>query len=418
MHTYTSTDAPQGLRRAPIERLEKADLSSAPISLRRGLAELPDPSPGRRGRRWIGGIGLLAAALIAIAGVGVGGALQRSPERDIQSTIAPTATVVEAVPSPLAAPAGFDSFEAPGIAFMHPDSWIPSTVAYPDRIGTRFVETFARGLELCPFQIEAGPVPTRPAGCETEARHPGKLIVRVSEYLRQLPGADMFAEMQTSYAGYPAASPGAWRGSNPATLSWLVSGPDDSVYVFWAQIASTEIETVRREVEATLATLRLSSWQPRPEIVDGLIHVETGQGFTFDYPADWTIYYPSDTSMMDYAVVTVASGPLEPPCETDDCQRFSTPPGTAAIEFRIGSGPNEPAWRDAGTTVGGQPAFTHHWDGPMATSADEGDTWDVRLDDQGRILGIYSSLKGPDIDAQQAIVERVIDSVTIDAPSP
>lgn len=359
---------------------------------------------------------LLTAAVIAVAGVGVSGALQRSREGDVQSTLAPTAPLVEGVESPLAAPAGFDSFEAPGIAFVHPHTWIRSTYAYPERLGTRFVATFARGLELCPPPTEADPAPTRPPGCANEAREPGMLIVQVTEYLRQLPNTFGLAETETSYAGHPAASPGPWLGSNPATLTWFVSGPDDSVYMFWAQAASTEVETVRHEVEATLATLRLSSWRPRPEIVDGLIHVETGQGFAFDYPADWIIYYPSDTSMRDYAVVTVASRPLEPPCETDSCQRFSTPDGTAAVEFRIGSGPSEPDWTDADTTVDGQPAFTHHWDGPIATSADEGDRWTVRLDDERRVLGIYASLKDPGIDAQRAIVERVVDSVTIDAP--
>jgi hypothetical protein len=240
------------------------------------------------------------------------------------------------------------------------------------------------------------------------------LILHVTEHLRQLPGAFGLPETNTTYAGHPAVSPEPWVGSNPAYLTWWVSGPDNGVYSFRAQAATTEIESVRHEVEAMLGTLRLSSWQPPPAVVDALSHVETGQGFAFDYPADWTIYYPSDTSMMDHAVVTVASGPLEPPCDSDACQRFSTPPGTAVIEFRIGSGPNEPDWTDADTTVGGQPAFISHWDDLIVTGADEGDQWNVRLDER-RALGIYSSLKSPGIEVQRALVQQVIDSVEIDA---
>jgi hypothetical protein len=243
------------------------------------------------------------------------------------------------------------------------------------------------------------------------------LIVHVLEYLRQLPGGFNLANTHTDYAGHPAKSPGPWEGSNPATLMWFVGGPDDSVYVVWVQAPSTEIDTVRREIDATLATLRLSSWQSPPVAINGLIHVDTGVGFAFDYPADWTIYYPNDMSMMDSAVVTVASGPLDPPCKGDNCQRFSTPPGTAVVEFRIGSGLHQPDWSRADSEVGGQPAFTRHWDGPMATSADEGDQWDVRLDDERRVLGIYSSLTRPGIDDQREIVDRIIDSVRIDAPA-
>jgi hypothetical protein len=199
---------------------------------------------------------------------------------------------------------------------------------------------------------------------------------------------------------------------------WLVSGPDNGIYVFWVQAPSVELEAVRNEVEATLATLKLSSWQQPPTVVDGQIHVDTGQGFAFDYPAGWTIYCPNDMSMTDHAVVTVASQPLEPPCDADTCQRFSTPPGTAAIEFRIGSGPNEPDWSRADTTVDGQPAFTNHWGDEIVTGADEGDQWNVKLDQARRVLGIYASLRGPGIDDRRATVEQVIDSVQIDAPPP
>ena len=62
--------------------------------------------------------------------------------------------------------------------------------------------------------------------------------------------------------------------------------------------------------------------------------------------------------MMDSAVVTVSSGPLLPPCSnTDLCQRFSIPPGTVAIEFRVGGGPQSPDWSKAPTQIGGQPAY-------------------------------------------------------------
>jgi hypothetical protein len=137
------------------------------------------------------------------------------------------------------------------------------------------------------------------------------------------------------------------------------------------------------------------------------------EGSSFDYPAGWTVYYPHEVTTVGYAVVTVASVPVGPPCADDWCQRFTTPPGTVAIEFWVGSSPVPPRWSDARLTVGGQPAFRQDWGSPNnATGADEGHTWTVRLNDPST-LDISVSLRGPDLPGLRAAVDEVLGSVRI-----
>jgi hypothetical protein len=406
------------------EGLRATDLPAAPASLRLVIADLAALETSRPGRRRRGVI-LLAAAALVLSGLGASGLLTGALPQQRFADAAPstdhTPSAVTTTTPPLAAPpipAGFVPFEAPGVRFAHPADWEPSTAFdnYPDVLGQRVVGMFGRGLTICPNTEGVFPVPTKPpGGCATEASSPGSLVVQVVEFTRQLPTTDEFG-VATTYAGYPA-----WTrdddGSDPATMSWAVAGPDDGLYLFWTSVPREDIDEVRAEMEATLATLQLSSWQEPAEVVDGRIHLETHQGFSFDYPAGWTVYHPNDASMMDHAVVTVASQRLEA-CPTEACQRFTTPPGTVAIEFRIGRGPNEPDWTRASETVGGQPASVQHWGSDMVTGADEGHQWNVRLDNDRKVLGIYASLRGPGLTRQLDAMNDILKSVIIDAPPP
>jgi hypothetical protein len=406
------------LERQVRERLHAADLPSAPTELRRMITDLPG-HPGRRRSGRSGGLVLLAAAMMAVVGLGLGGVLMSGRPPEVDSTVAPTASALDVIPSDTSLPAGFVPFRAPGIAFAHPDDWVPSTAFdnLPSTPGWRYVAAFARGMTLCPPN-SGGSDATEPPGCVRSASKPGTLEVQVVEMLRQLPGTIDLSGGSTTFAGYRASEPTHEIGdTDPIALSWFVAGPDDSLYMFWGQAPNAEIEALRNQMEATLPTLQLSSWQEPPEVVDGLVHVDTGQGFSFDYPAGWTVYYPNELASGSHSVMTIASQPLEPPCAEDSCQGFTTPPGTAVIQFRIGSRPGEPDWANAHTTIGGQPAFVTHWD-RTGTEVDEGDQMNVRLDGEGHTLSILASHRGPGVEEQRELVGQVIDTIEIDAPPP
>jgi hypothetical protein len=242
----------------------------------------------------------------------------------------------------------------------------------------------------------------------------------VVEYMKQLPGLD-FPGAEMTEAGYPV-----WEQSmssdpaDPASFHWTVKAPDGGLYLFRAEAPRAELAALRVDVSAVLASLRLSAWEAPPESVNGQVHLELPQGFSFDYPVGWTLYYPQDRSMMDLAIVTVASKPVEPPCQGDLCQRFATPPGTIVIEFRVGNGPTAPNWGDAPTTLGGQPAFRQDWGPENVTGAEEGHSWSARLTDPS-ILGVHVSLRGPGLPELRAAMDDVLESIQItrnDSPAP
>jgi hypothetical protein len=404
------------------EQLRTADLPPAPASLRQWLADLPEPT-ARSGRRRIGGIVLLAAATLAIVGLGVSGVLQND-RLDVIPTIAPSAaptlTAVQPSPSALDVPVGFVEFEAPGIEFAHPADWVRSGAydEYPDMLGIRFIGAFARGLTVCPVSDGVEPEPTDPSGCVRHASAPGTALVQVFEYKRQFPGTIRLMGTPTTFAGYEASTPREDVGdTDPIALTWAVAGPDDGLYLFWAEAPNAEIEALRDDMERTLATLRLSSWQEAPRVVDGTIHLDTGQGFSFDYPAGWSTYYPQDLVTGSSAVVSIASRPLEPPCVGDGCQRYKLPSGVAVVEFRVVGSRDEIDWSTAHTTVGGQPAFVHHNE-QTEPEAVEGDQMTVRLDADGHTLAILAGYRAPGIDDQREIVGQIIDSIGINAPPP
>jgi hypothetical protein len=158
---------------------------------------------------------------------------------------------------------------------------------------------------------------------------------------------------------------------------------------------------------------RLPAPVPAGTPAAGPVHIVRPEGFSLDIPGGWFVYYPHDRSTMDQALVTVASNRLEAPCPSDWCQRFTTPPGTVAIEFRIGHSPESPSWVDAPTTIGGAPAFREDWGRANATGADEGHTWNA-LQADGATLIIYVSLRGPNLPALRETMDQVLGSLHID----
>ncbi len=392
------------------DRLHTAVLPPAPESTREYVARLPRTVPRPASVTGTTRMALVAATVAAVV-VAAGGlwfaaARPAVPEPSLASS--PEPSLASSSPGP-SVRVGFKSFAAPGITFAYPDEWTDQTKAihYPNVPGTRFIALFGQGLSICPIAYDSpssSPPPPSPAGCRTEASAPGTMIVSVLEMTAPYPGLLGGTTAKTA-AGYPINVQGG-------SSTWSILAPDGGVYVISALGPAADQASRVAAIESLLATLRLSPWESPPPVVDGHVHLDVPQyGFAFDYPAGWIVYYPQDASMMDGAVVTVASRPVDP-CLTDQCQRFTTPADTVVIEFRVGNGPQPPDWIEASATIGGQPAFRQDWGPQNATAATEGHSWSVRLTDP-HVLGIYASLGGPGLPDLRASMDEVLGSIRI-----
>ena len=377
------------------------DLPIAPLSLFRTRGHLEAgivEGPPRQRRRWP----WLAAAAVLLLPLPIALSTILLLGRPSNQATPPTPTMSTG-------PSGTGTFEAPGITFDITDGWTDQTASLesPSIPGMRYVGLLAHGIRFCHTVMYSTAPPTpQPTDCSVQADQPGTALLFVMEFTHQFPWSHGDAP-PVADSPYPAWGPT----SESTSPIWFVQSPDDGRYFLRLAAPSADLDARSQEVTSMLKTFELSSWQPAPDVVDGNVRVETERGFSFDYPAGWTIYYPQDVSMRDAAVVTVASKPLEPPCPGEECQRFTTPAETVAIEFRIGATPGGPDWSTATTTVGGQPAFRQDWGPQNATSAEEGHSWSVRLGDQ--VLGIGASLRGPGLPELRSAMDDVLDSVSI-----
>jgi len=397
------------------DRLRSAPLPVAPETLRDYLARLPlEVQPSMRGRSQLPPRILLGVAAIVVLGLSIGGLLVGAPP-DASPTAPPSAPLSVQPTAPRSPSTGVRRFEAPGISFDYPVDWIDqtSTVEFPRVPGIRFLALLGRGMPVCPPRFGSTSKPTpEPGSCQEQATTPGSMVLSVLESTNPLPGTKGRGP-KIRVAGYSAwLEPLPPESQNPTSLDWTVQAPDGGLYAVSARVPRADLAARRTEIEKVLRSLRLTAWQARPEVVNGHVHLELLEGFSFDYPAAWTVYYPQDVSMMDHRVVTVSSKPVTPPCPSDSCQRFTTPRGAIAIEFRVGGGPTSPNWDAAPTTIGGQPAFLQPWGPQNATGADGGQAWNVRLTDRTS-LGIYVSLRGPNLPALRAAMRDVLASIRI-----
>jgi len=343
---------------------------------------------------------MLGATAVLILGLGFG-------------TVLSSGSVLHSTPSVSPIPtAGTSAFEAPGIAFEYPADWTDQTnaIQFTAPLGMRYPALMAHGVTVCPVTYDAAAPTPKPGSCDVAgARSPGSMFLAVYELLHQYPATASKASPAT-IAGYPVTeSPLDPAG---ASSTWAVRSPDGGVYDFVLSAPHADLGARREDVRALLATLRLTSWESPPVVVDGHVRVDTRQGFSFDYRAGWSVYYPKDDSTTDGAVVTVSSTPVQPPCVGDRCAGFTTPPGTVAVQFRIGRGPTPPDWRKATTTIGGQPAFLENWGPKNSAGADEGHTWNVRMAD-GQVLGIYAALRGPDLPGLRKTLNELLATVQL-----
>jgi hypothetical protein len=385
--------------------LHAVRLPAAPPSIHDYLDDLRargEPVTRRQPRR---GLALLVAALAALLILAIGTVLM---------TGSPDPTMPQQSPSarpsmPTASTAiGPRTFIAPGITFDYPLGWTDQSAAieYPAVSGVRFVALIARGMTVCTVRYDASAPPTpQPSTCDAAADRPGTAIVSIVEYTNPYPWLS-WPGPETKIDDYST-----WK-QNATT--WIIRAPDDGLYIVTLNGPKAEVAVDVASVATMLESLQLSAWQTAPIAMGGKLHEDPRRGFSFDYPAGWSRWYPQDISMMDSAVVTVASGPLAP-CTTDSCQNYVTPPGTIAIQFRIGNGPTAPDWSTAATMIGAQPAFKQDWGPVNAAGADEGHTWNVRLTDPS-VLGIYASLHGPNLPALRVAMNEVLDSITIVRP--
>jgi hypothetical protein len=384
------------------DTLREIALPAAPPELRGYLDDLrarggPDVM-GQRGRREA----LLVAAIAALILLAVGTVLMTGSSGPVVPQLSPSPlpsrdTATSAV--------GPRTFVAPGITFDYPVGWTDQSAAveYPTVRGVRFVALIVRGMTVCPVRYDATGAPTpQPSTCESAADRRGTAIVSILEYTHPYPWLSL-PGTETTIAGYSA-----WK-QNATT--WIIRGPDDGLYIVTLNAPSTDLASDGESIGTMLESLRLSAWETPPVAVDGRLHEDPGRGFSFDYPAGWRRWYPPDVSMVDSAVVTIASGPLAR-CTTDRCQNYLTPPGTVAIQFRIGNGPTPPDWSTAPTTIGGLPAFKEDWGPVNAVGADEGHTWSVRLTDPS-VLGIYAGVRGPGLPELREAMNDVLDSIRI-----
>lgn len=395
------------LERRLRDALRSERLPEAPARLRGYLPSLegdewPVLAPVRpsRSRFWL--LVAPAAAVLVGALVMSGG----SPK------VAPTPT-----PSSSASDGATRMFDAPGISFEYPREWDDQTDAlqFIPPLGERYVGLFGDGFTNCPVTYDdAAPTPI-PGSCDQgDPDSPGEMTFSISESLRQYPWA-LSKATATTAAGYPMVEPDVGPYSQDNSAIWQLLAPDGGVYLFMVRAPVSELGARVEQVRALLATVRLSVWEAEPEVVDGEVHVDTGQGFSFDYPGDWSVYYERDVSMVDYGVITVSSVPLEPPCVGDECRWFTQPEDSTVMEFRIGSGPGPTDWSGAPLVIGGQPAFRSDWDAAQM-GVDAGHSWRVRLLDSESSLSVSASLRGDDLTHLRQDMMTLLSTITISPP--
>jgi hypothetical protein len=220
-----------------------------------------------------------------------------------------------------------------------------------------------------------------------------------------------------------------------ARIDWVVEAPDGGLYVIVVQAPGADVTVRTTEVEAMFATLHLEPWSVPQDAVNGLVHLEFSEGFSFDYPAGWSVYYPVYMTMGGGQYVVISSKPPVPSLITPECRAdgscasrdlwqpfipgsYHMAPGSILISFD--SGGRDVDWATAPTTLAGQPAFFSSDN--TGSGVDESGSWAVRLEDTGTgvtSLGIRTSILGPGAPALHAALGEVIASLRITpTPSP
>ncbi len=413
------------------EGLHDARLPEAPTTLHAYVAELAGRPPQPSSRRGTRRPALVAAVAMVVIGLAVGTVLLTGSTPIVSPAVVPTATSADS-PRPAA---GLRRFEAPGITFDYPSAWNDQTDATDSsmRPGMRRIAALTDGMTLCPGTSWSGTGNATRGTCDERPTKPGSMVLWVVEFANQPPHQQESPNHQT-IAGYPVWGGQIQQSDDPyANIGWGIEGPDRGLYYVTANAPVAELASRKAEVETILGTLRLTPWSIPEEAVDGRVHLAFEEGFSFDYPAGWSVYYPLVFSMRGAPLVTLASKPLMAPLVESPCPSgapspsclhdplwepfipgaYSQSPGTILITFSLGAVPGID-WSAAPTTLAGQPAY-HSWGPASGGGADEDGFWSVRLGDTG--LGINASIIGPDAPALRATLDEVIASVKIDRPA-
>ncbi|HEX5467282.1 MAG TPA: hypothetical protein VFW92_11475 [Candidatus Limnocylindrales bacterium] len=173
---------------------------------------------------------------------------------------------------------------------------------------------------------------------------------------------------------------------------------------------------------------RLGSQQPGSAPPSGLAHY-SGQGLSFAYPAAWKVHELDLALHYEDVLAYLGSGSGTMTCGSDyipgaggTCdQQLMLGPDSVVIKVSRMDGPPTPhgwvAWTlsgDAGAvalTVGGQPAARSSAAPDVADSATQ---WTIsRPGDMYVVYTLVAYVKGPDVTAEQAQVQALIDSIAI-----
>jgi hypothetical protein len=386
--------------------LRSTRLPRAPEGLADYLANLPEAQdlPRRSPVAWWRPILVGGAAFLLLLGIG--------------SLLLIGASRRPSTPAP-SVPAGLRHFEAGGIAFDYPADWISqSGLAFQSLYGERLLGLLSRGAPVCQPSSEGSPssAPGSTPKCQDgTARAQGSMVLRISRDTDPLVTAVPAVGTPISLAGRPTWFLDVPDG-DPPFVRWTITAWDGSFYMLTARFPREDNAARHAELAALISSVTLTASGPLIQPTNGRRHLEPLAGVSFDYPADWFLYYPGNDSSADQALVVVSSKQLLP-CQSQFCQGYSVGPGTIAVEFRVGGGPSAPDWSLAKERVAGEPAFHQDWNGPNAHDADEGRSWGVRLPGSMRtVLGIAVSLRGPGLPNLNQEFANLLDTVRIVVP--
>jgi hypothetical protein len=383
---------------------------------------------------------LVPAAVLIVAGLAIVGGLSNLSVPDVRpsaSTVpasaatAPSAAasipaLVNGLPTqspsmspasmapPPNTPTGFRHMAAPGIELDVPSDWEDVTAWGVGTYEIRNVAWLIDGVDGCPGAAPtAVPDATRVSPCLSSAgSDPGSITFNITEYVSPLPGAPTHWN-STTLGVYPA-----WTrpddGGDLVGRFWLVAMPADALYIVVVKFPRADVRTRQPELDVVMDSLRFTGWKPTPPpVVDGRVRFDAGLGFSFDYPADWHVYYPGTHSFGGGTTrMFLLSRPVDA-CFLTPCDSYPAPPETMVLSFSIGGGLGTPDWTQANSTIGSQPAIRSDETDPVKPDVVMHD-WVVKYGSSK--LGIEAWIRGPNADAFERQLERLIDSVEVNPP--
>jgi hypothetical protein len=353
------------------ERLRTAILPVAPASLRSSIRELAQAKPGRSmamGRRLALASPALVVVLIAIA---AGLALPGSP---------PGTTPSPSTSATWAATRSPGRFEAPGIQFSHPTSWV-SLELPADWVNTwsrRYVGYLTDASAPCWHGETPTAFPTTgPCAGDVDGLPSGSLNLYIWEDLHPPPG-------QTLYGRPTIYEPETvWHVGDGGL--WWATDPGGGMYELVFDVRNSDLDARKPEMQALIDSLQLTDWaRPEPSATDGWVDIQF-RDLIMGYPAGWAAYAIQNEVVWGGGpspFMLLASKPLEPCTDYLDCHMRNPPDDAILIEAYAGGGwlRNTDWSTTANTQVDGHPA---QWHDRGIFDGVERQSWHIQLYETG-----------------------------------